>query len=82
MTIQKKENEAQKANKYEKKRYLENKEMDVKTVRLSKSASYDRENENGQDHPVWEVDISISWWWNMGKTSPFEEQSGRNFLRF
>ena len=47
MTIQKKENEAQKANKYEKKRYLENKEMDIKTVRLSKSASYDRENENG-----------------------------------
>lgn len=62
--------------------YLENKEMDIKTVRLSKSASYDRKNENGQDHRLWEVDISISWWWNMGKTNPFEEQSGRNFLRF
>lgn len=33
MTIQKKENEVQKANKYKKKHYLENKEMEIKTVR-------------------------------------------------
>ena len=52
MTIQQKENKVQKAHKYKKKHYLENKEMEIKTVRQQILPVIIEKNENGQGHPV------------------------------
>ena len=52
MTIQQKENKVQKAHKYKKKHCLENKEMEIKTVRYQILPVIIKKNENGQGHPV------------------------------